>query len=61
LIEVGTSQNGGDETHGQTARSEEKHREVGQNDAEENGGVEVPFIGLERRGSGRSEELDSGR
>jgi hypothetical protein len=27
----------------------------------ENGEVEVPFIGLERRGGGRSEELDGGR
>jgi hypothetical protein len=27
----------------------------------ENGEVEVPFIGLERRGGSRSEELNSGR
>jgi hypothetical protein len=52
--------NDGDETHGQTARSEEKHCEAGQHDVEENDRVEVPFIGPEGRGGGRLEELNGG-
>jgi hypothetical protein len=51
----------GDGTRGQTARSEEKQCGAWPNDVDENDGVEVPFIGPERRGGGRSEELDGGR
>jgi hypothetical protein len=51
----------GDGTHGQTARSEEKQCGAWPNDVDENDRVEVPFIGPERRGDGRSEELDGGR
>jgi hypothetical protein len=46
---------------GQLARRTEKRGGAGQRNVVENGEVEVPFIGLERRGGSRSEELDSGR
>jgi hypothetical protein len=46
---------------GQLARSTEKRGGAGQRNVVENGEVEVAFIGLERRGGGRSEELDGGR
>jgi hypothetical protein len=46
---------------GQLARSTEKRDGAGQRNVVENGEVEVAFIGLERRGGGRSEELDGGR
>jgi hypothetical protein len=46
---------------GQLARSMEKRGGAGQHNVVENSEVEVPFIGLERRGGGRSEELDGGR
>jgi hypothetical protein len=39
----------------------EKRGGAWQRNVVENGEVEVPFIGLERRGGGRSEELDGGR
>jgi hypothetical protein len=46
---------------GQLARSMEKRGGAGQRNVVENRRVEVPFIGLERRGGSRSEELDGGR
>jgi hypothetical protein len=46
---------------GQLARSTEKRGGAGQHNVVENGEVEVPFIGLERRGGSRLEELNGGR
>jgi hypothetical protein len=44
----------------QLARCTENRGGAGQHNVVENGEVEVPFIGLERRGGSRSEELDGG-
>jgi hypothetical protein len=46
---------------GQLARSTEKRGGVGQRNVVESGEVEVPFIGLERRGGSRLEELNGGQ
>jgi hypothetical protein len=46
---------------GQLDRSMKKRGGAGQRNVVENGEVEVPFLGLERRGGSRWEELDGGR
>jgi hypothetical protein len=46
---------------GQLDRSMKKRGGAGQRNVVENGEVEVPFLGLERRGGSRWEELNGGR